>query len=330
MDSTISPAGRQPSTPVFLDGATITSALTAREAAAAMESVLASGFDPEMSAPRTRVETDSGTFMQMPASNGPYVGTKLLTITPGNATSASPVIQGLYVLFGGADQRPLAVLDGVALTELRTSSVSVMGAMLLAPPGPKRLVVFGTGVQAWAHILAFAELFELESVDIVGRNPEAAERLVNKAEGIGLVAAVAVPAAVREADLVICATASPTALFDGALVKASAVVVAIGSHDREHRELDDDLLARATVCVESRDSAGREAGDVIQAMESGAIAGPEQLITLADLVLKRREVAADRPSVFKTTGMPWEDLAVATALYEACTGTTMRNGTTDD
>jgi len=319
MDSTTGSSGRQPSTPVFLDGATIASALTAREAVAAMESVLASGFDPEMSAPRTRVETDAGTFMQMPASNGRYVGTKLLTITPRNAGSASPVIQGLYALFGGHDQRPVAVLDGVALTELRTSSVSAMGAMLLASPGPKRLLVFGTGVQAWAHIVAFAELFELDSVEIVGRNLEAAERLVKRTEGIGLAAAVAGPGAVREADLVICATASPTALFEGSMVKASAVVVAIGSHDREHRELDDTLLARATVCVESKDSAGREAGDVIQAMESGAIAGPAQLITLSDLVLKRRKVAADRPAVFKTTGMPWEDLAVATALYEACT-----------
>jgi ornithine cyclodeaminase len=319
MDSPTTPTGPQPSAPVFLDGATIAAALTAREAVAAMESVLASGFDPETSAPRTRVETASGTFMQMPASHGQYVGTKLLTITPGNAASASPVIQGLYALFGGHDQRPLAVLDGVALTELRTSSVSVMGAMLLASPGPKRLVVFGTGVQAWAHVVAFAELFELDSVGIVGRNVEAAERLVKNAEGLGLPAAVAGPEAVREADLVICATASPTALFDGAMVKESAVVVAIGSHDREHRELDDTLLAKATVCVESRDSAAREAGDVIQAMESGAIAGPAHLITLADLVLKRREVAADRPAVFKTTGMPWEDLVVATALYEACT-----------
>jgi hypothetical protein len=93
-------------------------------------------------------------------------------------------------------------------------------------------------------------------------------------------------------------------------------------------------------------------------MESGAIAGPAQLLTLADLVLKRREAPAGRPAVFKTTGMPWEDLAVATALFEACTsggrnhrpggqemqtaprmgpgpsldrpGMTIRNGTTDD
>jgi ornithine cyclodeaminase len=318
MDSPTSPLG-QPPTPLYLDGGTIASALTVRGAVAAMESVLASGFDPERSAPRSRVETGGGTFMQMPASHGQYVGTKLLTITPGNAASESPVIQGLYVLFGGHDQRPLAVMDGVALTELRTSAVSVMGALLLAPPGPKRLVVFGTGVQAWAHIVAFAELFEVASVDIVGRNAEAAERLVKRAEAIGLPAAVAGPGAVRDADLVVCATASPTALFDGGMVKASAVVVAIGSHDREHRELDDALLARATVCVESRDSAGREAGDVIQAMESGAIAGPAHLTTLADLVMKRSRVPADRPAVFKTTGMPWEDLAVATALYEACT-----------
>jgi ornithine cyclodeaminase/alanine dehydrogenase-like protein (mu-crystallin family) len=251
MDSTMSPSARRSSVPVFLDGAAITSALTAREVVAAMESVLASGFDPEMSAPRTRVETGNGTFMQMPANIGQYVGTKLLTITPGNATSAAPVIQGLYVLFGGHDQRPLGVLDGVALTELRTSCVSAMGATLLASPGPKRLVVFGTGVQAWAHIVAFAELFELASVEIVGRNVEAAGRLAKSAQGIGLAAAVAGPGAVREADLVVCATASPTALFDGALVKASAVVVAIGSHDREHRELDDNLLGRP-LCAWSR------------------------------------------------------------------------------
>jgi ornithine cyclodeaminase/alanine dehydrogenase-like protein (mu-crystallin family) len=317
MGSSLSFLERQRSGPVYLDDAVVAGSLTVRAAVGSMKSLLASGFDPESGAPRTRLETEGGTFMQMPAASGTFVGTKLLTITPGNATTASPVIQGLYALFGGGDQRPLAVFDGVALTNLRTSSVSAMGAVLLASPGTKRLVVFGTGVQAWAHIVAFAELFDLASVEIVGRNSGTAKDMARDAQGIGLHATAAGPDAVKDADLVVCATASSTPLFDGTMVKPTAVVVAIGSHDRDHRELDDALLSRATVCVESRDSATREAGDVIQALESGAIADEAQLVTLADLVVGRTEVPVDRPAVFKTTGMPWEDLAVATAVYEA-------------
>ncbi len=317
MDSRLSVPDRQPSGPAYFDKAVITGSLTVRATIDSMKSLLASGFDPESGAPRTRVETRNGTFMQMPATSGDYVGTKLLTITPGNASTKSPVIQGIYALFGGEEQRPLAVFDGVALTNLRTSSVSAMGAALLTSPGPKRLVIFGTGVQAWAHIVAFAEVFELASVEIVGRNQDAASEMARDAQRIGLNATSTGPDAATNADLVVCTTSSTTPLFDGALVKPSAVVVAIGSHDSDHRELDDALLSRATICVESRDSATREAGEVIQGLESGAIADATQLVTVADLVIGRATVPLGRPAVFKTTGMPWEDLAVAIAIYEA-------------
>lgn len=303
----------------FINGDSVRAALTVREVVDSLSTSLVEGFDPEAGAPRTRVETTAGTFMQMPATNGSYVGTKLLSITPENSATESPVIQGLYVLFGRQDQRPLAILDGIALTNRRTSCVSALCVSLVAQPGPKRILIFGTGVQAWEHIKVFNELFAPASFEIVGRNSRSVEAIVERALDAGISAAVGTTGSIPVADVILCCTASEKPLFDGTKVRSDAVVVAIGSHDRDHRELDDELMAWATVCVESLDSALREAGDVIQALESGAIADRSDLITVADLVLKRKMVADGKPVVFKTTGMPWQDLAVAIATYRAIT-----------
>ncbi|MEV8181496.1 ornithine cyclodeaminase family protein [Specibacter sp. NPDC078692] len=305
--------------PVFMDAEDVGRALTARKAIDSMTAFLLAGFDPETGAPRTRVETASGTFMQMPAANDQYVGTKLLTITPENSKSSSPVIQGLYVLFGGDQQGPLAILDGIALTNWRTSCVSALCVELVVAPGPKRLLVYGTGVQAWEHVKIFNEIFDLLSIEIMGRTPRASEAIVFRAQEAGMDVAVAGADSIEYADIVVCCTASEGPLFDGRKVKPSAVVVAMGSHDRSHRELDDVLMSDASVCVESLGSALREAGDVIQALESGAVAGSSDLITVADMVLGRAAIATDKPVVFKTTGMPWQDLAVAIAAYESRT-----------
>ncbi|WP_241977218.1 ornithine cyclodeaminase family protein [Cryobacterium sp. Sr8] len=226
-------------------------------------------------------------------------------------------MQGLYLLFGGGDQRPLAVLDSMALTNVRTAAVSGMGARRLAAPGAKRLVVFGTGVQAWEHIRAFNGLFDLTVVEIVGRTAAHAERLAALVRGLGLEARISDAEAVALADIILCCTAASEPLFDGSLVPDSATVVAMGSHTPGHRELDDALLGRATVCVESRVSALRETGEIIHGLESGATPGPDSLVTLADLVLGHTAPDAGRPAVFKTTGMPWEDLALATAVFSS-------------
>jgi ornithine cyclodeaminase/alanine dehydrogenase-like protein (mu-crystallin family) len=121
---------------------------------------------------------------------------------------------------------------------------------------------------------------------------------------------------VAAADIVCCCTTAREPLFDGARVADHATVVAIGSHEPDARETDDALAARSTVVVESRTSALREAGDVIQAIESGAIADGD-LVTLAELVRGEAKPAEGRPRLFKSTGMSWEDAVVADALAEA-------------
>lgn len=310
------PPPRPRNAPIFIGSSDIKS-LTLSDAVNQLDSFLKEGFDPEQDGIRSRLDTPQGQLLQMPSSWRNYTGTKLLTVTPANASLGSPVIQGVYVLFGGPNQRPLAVFDGRALTNLRTPAVSLLGALKLMEPGPKNLLIFGTGPQAWEHVKAFSSMITINRVGIVGRNAAAARVMAARASAMGLTSKVCSAEEVPEADLIICCTSSAEPLFDGSRVKDTAVTIAIGSHTPDRRELDDALMARASIYVESLRNAQLEAGDIIQALASGAIAGPDSLVNLADLVCGRRHIQTKQPVVFKTTGMPWQDLAIAIAIYES-------------
>jgi ornithine cyclodeaminase len=156
----------------------------------------------------------------------------------------------------------------------------------LAAPGARSLLVVGRGPQGRAHAEAIpAVVPTIEQVEVVGRDVDGVD--------------------VGAFDVIACCTTAREPLFDGAAVRDDAVVVAIGSHEPDARELDAALMRRATVVVESRASALREAGDVLLAGLGGG-----DVRTLAEDV----GVDRGRPRVFKSTGMAWEDAVVASAV----------------
>jgi ornithine cyclodeaminase/alanine dehydrogenase-like protein (mu-crystallin family) len=305
------------SAPRFLDADAIAAALSPRGAVDALEAALRGGLDPEGDPPRSAVAAEAGEVLLMPSSAPGAVGVKLVTVAPDNPQRGAPRIQGVYVLFDPETLAPAALLDGIGLTDLRTSAVSALAVRHLAVPGARRLLVFGTGAQARAHVGALRGVQpEIERVDVVARDRGRLEAFVAWcAAEQGVDARVAGAGAVAEADLVVCATTAREPLFDGALVRDDATVVAIGSHEPEAREVDERLASRATVVVESRASAMREAGDVIRAgLDPGA------LVPLAALVRGEARPAEGRPRFFKSTGMAWEDLVVAAAVHARARG----------
>jgi ornithine cyclodeaminase/alanine dehydrogenase-like protein (mu-crystallin family) len=253
-------------------------------AADALEMALLSGLDPEGDAPRSALAVGAGELLVMPSAVGGHAAVKLVTV------GGEPRIQGVCVVFDAATLAPIALVDGIALTNLRTPAVSALAVRRLAADDARRLLVFGRGPQARAHVAAMRAVRPIEHVDMVGRDG-------------GDIAAL-----VAAADVVCCCTTAREPLFDGALVGDHATVVAIGSHEPDAREVDDALAHRATVVVESRASALREAGDVIAARIAEA-----DLVTLADVV-RGRAVDRGRPRLFKSTGMAWEDAVVASAV----------------
>jgi ornithine cyclodeaminase len=135
----------------------------------------------------------------------------------------------------------------------------------------------------------------IASVEVLGRDSDGRE------------------AAVAGADVICCCTTAREPLFDGALVADHATVVAIGSHEPDAREVDEVLVGRASVVVESPLTALREAGDLILAGDLR----PEALIPLAALVCGLRAADPGRPRLFKSTGMAWEDAVIVDAVLGA-------------
>ncbi len=295
----------------YLDAAALAAALPMTAAIDALDHALQAGLDPAADPPRTAVENPAGQVLLMPSAAGGHLAVKLVSVAPGNPELGRPRIQGLVVVFDPATLAPVALIDGIALTSLRTPAVSALAARRLARPEARRLVVFGTGPQAQGHITALRAIRPIDDVVLVARNQGRAETLAARYRAEGLPVRVGSAGDVEGADLVVCATTAREPLFDGRLIKDGGCVIAVGSHEPTAREVDAGLVRRSRIVVEDVATALREAGDVVLAG-----VGPQQLETLGDLV--RAEVRADhptRPSFVKTVGMAWQDAVVAGAAF---------------
>ena len=270
----------------FVDADEVRARLSPLAAVDALEAALRAGLDPGADPPRAAVGVPGGDLLVMPSAAAPHPVVKVVTV------GGEPRVQGLCIAFDPASLGPVALLDGIAVTNLRTSALSALAVRHLAPEDASRLLVFGRGPQAHAHADAVRAVRPIEHVDLLGREHGDRDALV------------------AAADVICCCTTAREPLFDGALVAEHATVVAIGSHEPDAREVDETLARRATVVVESRDAALREAGDVIRAGLT-----PDDLLPLADLV--RGAEVAPGPRLFKSVGMSWEDAVVVDAVLRA-------------
>ncbi|MEW1926047.1 ornithine cyclodeaminase family protein [Streptomyces sp. NPDC088360] len=306
--------------PPYIDADAMARLVPMATAVEAVEAVLKTGLDPEAEPPRGIVDVPGGQLLLMPSATTSYTGVKIATVTPENASRDLPRVQGVYLLLDGETHTPLALLDGIALTSLRTPAVSGAAIKHLAVPEAGRLLVFGSGPQAWGHVEAVRAVRPtLAHVDVVARNPERVAAFVDRCREAGLSAAPATPADVATADVVCCCTTAREPLFDSALLPPHATVAAVGSHEPDAREVDEGLLRRGLVVAESHGVALRECGDIALAVEAGAF-DMTRLRTLGELVRGEIDIPANRPRLFKSAGMAWEDLGVGAAAYERWTG----------
>lgn len=275
-------------------------------------------LDPGTGPLRTSLETPAGSLLMMPAFGEAGVGVKLVTLTSSNPGRGLPYIQAGYVLFDTVTQSPEAVLDGTALTALRTAAVSGLATRHLAREDATRLVVFGAGVQARAHLEAMCAVRPVTELVVVSRSPGPGRSLIQAALERGLAARPGGPESVAEADLICTCTTSGEPLFDGSLLASGVHVNAVGSHRPDARELDTETVRRGRVVVETREVALAEAGELAIPIAEGAIEAGHVVADLAGAV-RGVEVrrSTDDLTVFKSVGMAFEDLIVARAIVDA-------------
>lgn len=296
----------------FLDADAV-AALGPAAAVQAITDALRGGLNPAADPHRVSVGLTEGEFLLMPSETLTDAGVKVVTIAPNNPIHGLPRIQAAYLLFDRETLALRAVLDGTALTTLRTPAVSVAAVSQRLPDRPLRAAVIGAGPQATGHVSTLAAVRPIESATYLVRDPS---RTPLDAITLGSPQA---DEALESADVVVCATSARSPVFDSALLRDDAVVVAVGSHEPDARELDAPLLGRATVVVEDIATALREAGDVVLAIAESTLTAAD-LVPMRDVLTGDVALPTDRPLVFKSVGMSWQDLVVAGAVVRCSEG----------
>jgi ornithine cyclodeaminase/alanine dehydrogenase-like protein (mu-crystallin family) len=252
---------------------------------------------------------------------GQALAVKVVSLFAGNAARGLARLQAVVLALDPATGVPLALLEGSALTALRTAAACGVATELLAPADSRCAAILGAGVQARTQLEAVCTVRAIETVWVYDPSVASVESLIADLAGRGPIPADIRPArdaraALAEADIVCTATTSARPVFADADLKAAAHVNAIGSYQPHVQELPPDTVARAWVVVDSRDAALAETGDLIQPIRQGLF-GPDHIrAELGDLVLGR-PVPPRSPgqiTLFKTVGLAVQD---ATAAQEA-------------
>ena len=299
------------------------SALSDYGHAAAIDAIsrtLESGFDPSSDKVRSFVEFSQGQGLVMPSEIGDYVGLKFVTVAPGNPSNNLDRIQGIFTLFDSRSLTPLAQFNGAALTLLRTAAVSGAVISRLTEATEPKVALFGSGPQALAHILSIEVIANLKSVAVFARNSATSDTLLQTVRETGVSCHLGGREDLLEADIIITATTARDPLFTLDEINPNALIVAVGSHEASAREIGSEIVGAAQVFVEDVSTCLREAGDVIMAIQDGAISEAE-LVPMSSLfrnepASKLRHGSEAGLKLYKSTGMPWQDLAIFSDIYE--------------
>ena len=234
--------------------------------------------------------------------------------------SRTPAIVGA-VVWVSTDSTDVLVADAATVTTIRTGAVVGVATDLLARPEAHRLVVVGAGGQAADQLRAVCAVRPIDTVTLVARRTAAGvalrDHLGDEIADLDVRVTTDLESALREADVVCCATPATEPLFRAESLPSVVHVNAIGSYQHSMRELPDDLLATATVVVDQREAALAEAGEIDHAIASGVL-DVGDLVELSE-ALGRRPVLEDR-TVFKSVGVAVQDWALGDLLARRVLG----------
>jgi ornithine cyclodeaminase len=255
---------------------------------------------------------------------GRYAGVKIVSVFPDNSTRALPAIFGTYLLSSGRTGEMLAAIDGGELTARRTAATSALAARYLAHPEAEELLICGTGRLSLNMMQAHAQVRPLKRFLIWGRNGDSARRMADEAQALGLNAQAVsnLETAAGSADIISCVTLSSEPLVKGTWLKPGAHLDLVGGFKPDMRETDDAAIRRATVFVDTRAGAMKEAGDIVQPLKSGVLKEHDIHAELQELVRGAHpgRSCSEEITLFKSVGAALEDLAGAILAYEHVTG----------
>lgn len=242
-----------------------------------------------------------------------------------NDMRSLPRIQGVILVADAETGTPLALMDSIAITRLRTAAATAVAAKHLARPGSKTVTICGCGVQGRAQLRALARVLSIERVSCFDENREKAHRFAADLS-VDLSLSICVASDLRRATstshiVVTCTPSKKPVLFEGFL-RRGAFLAAIGADSEEKQELDPALMASSTVVTDVTEQCAAF-GDLHHALASGLVTREDVHAELGEIVAgrKRGRRSAEEVIVFDSTGMALQDAAAASVVLERARAT---------
>ena len=265
---------------------------------------------------RIDVPAHRGISLFMPAylSESDDLAVKIVSVYPENVKRGEPVINAAVVVLDAENGRPVALLEGGALTAIRTGAASGAATDLLARPDAKVVAIFGSGVQARTQLEAVCTVRAITSARVysldVAQAEEFARTLADRDPFPESIEVVHSPTdAVVGADIICTATTSTKPVFDGRELEPGTHVNAIGAFTPEMQEVDVETVRRSLVVVDSREAVMEEAGDLLIPLAAGEIDEDHIYAELGEIVngYKLGRANPEQITYFKSVGVAVQD-----------------------
>jgi alanine dehydrogenase len=250
---------------------------------------------------------------------------KAVMVYPGNPSLGLPLIHAAVLVMDAKTGRSEALLEGGALTAIRTGAAAGAATDLLARADCHVAAIFGAGVQARTQLEAICTVRPIETAWIYTPDAAEVEAFIDEMAGKNLIPSALHRAenptqALKDADIICTATTSSTPVFADADLKPGAHINGIGSFTPAMQEIPEETVIRALVVVDSREASMEEAGDLIQPIEAGLITVDHIHAELGQIVLGRQtgRSSSEQITFFKSVGIAVQDvMAAQLALHRA-------------
>lgn len=314
-----------PDNMIILNADDVRKALPMREIIDAMKQAYASLSDNKAHVPlRTRliIPPHDAVSLFMPAyvqtDESEALAIKVVSLYPKNPQRGLAFIQAAVLAFEAETGRAIALIEGSALTAIRTGAGSGAAIDILARSASHTVAIFGAGVQGRTQLEAACTVRKIDKAWIYDSNQEKAKAFAEEMMGQGPIPRDLKPAstpqeAVVEADIICTATTSISPVFADKDIKPGTHISAIGSYTPEMQEIPAETIQRAKVVVDSRSAVLAESGDLIWPIQSGLITQSHISAELGEIVLGKKtgRQSNDEVTYFKSVGVAVQDAIAA-------------------
>lgn len=248
-----------------------------------------------------------------------YFAAKLNANFPGNPGRGLPTIRGAVLLSDAENGAPLAIMDSMSITALRTAAATAVAARHLARKECDTALICGCGGQARAQLEALLCVRKPRRVLAYDVDREKAVRFAG-AFGEKVVVAPELPAAARSSDIIVTCTTASKYFLTGEMIRPGTFIAAVGADNENKQEIEPQLMARSKVVTDSTEQA-RKIGDLHHAITAGAMSVDAVHAQLGEVAAGRKPGRQNDQEIilFDSTGTGLQDVAAAIAAYRGAT-----------